>query len=155
MALPQMNGQLGLNLERVWYDGTVTLRRGFVMCFVHNATKNNADPKLRLGRQVTQPATANLSLFAGIVAEESDGVTGPCWVTLVRPGIGQACDALVVVNATVATTPLQPVNGAWSLGTATFGIATIAVAGETEDTSAQDITTPAGYAAALNTIILK
>ncbi len=106
MGLPQYNASQDLATRTLWYSGTDTLREGYVLAYKNDATLTDADPKLRLGSNVVKPATANLKLFAGIVAESSDGKTGPCFVDVIVPRKHDILVAYTKVNATaLSTTP--------------------------------------------------
>jgi len=89
---PQMTMQ-------VYYTGTSTLYEGYALCFDFNAAdvnqENAAQTSPDVGEEyfnasrrllVEKPTEKNKIHFAGVVAEQSDGVTGPGWVTIHRPG---------------------------------------------------------------------
>lgn len=87
--------------QRVYYIGTDTLHEGYALCYNFDAYDVSAEnlsahldtgdygaddpcPARRL--QVEKPSFYNSMHFAGVVAEESEGVTGPGWVVINRPG---------------------------------------------------------------------
>jgi hypothetical protein len=138
MSLTQRNAFTEYDVRSAYYSGTATLKSGEVLAFVNTATTTDADPRLRLGVQVTDPAAANLKLFAGIVAPDSDGVTGPCYVSLIVPKRNQIVPAFTKINATALTTALGLVAAQRQLGAfvdATTNEGLVAIAAETADTS--------------------
>lgn len=83
----------------VYYTGTSTLGEGYVLCYDFNAydvnQENTAQTSPNVGEEVWADARRvlvekcteqNKLHFAGVVARDSDGVTGPGWVTIHRPG---------------------------------------------------------------------
>jgi hypothetical protein len=140
MALPTYNANREGATIAVYYSGTDTLSAGYALCYDQAASATATDPKARLGAQVVKPATANLSFFAGVVAESSAGRVGPCFVDIVVPMSGQIVAAYCNSNSTIATTLLAVQNGQYSLAAqATLSAATlptlVGVAAETADTS--------------------
>lgn len=132
---PQYNGRPLNRRKHVYYAGTDLIEPGFALCYVHDATVDNADGKLAKGTQVAKPATANLMLFAGIAQNK---VQGPGWVEVATPQRGEAVKALVKANATAQTTALAPVNGEYGLGAfvdATLNLPLSALALETANTA--------------------
>ena len=132
---PQYNGAPILRSKHVYYAGTDKILPGYVLCYAHDATVDNADPKLRKGVQVTKPATANLMLFAGIANRE---VQGPGWLEVTPPAPGEACVALHKVNATTQVTGLAPANGEYGFGAhsdSELNLPLVGVALETSNTS--------------------
>lgn len=136
--LPQLNGSEHLEVRKVWYVGTDTLREGYVLCFDPDAPLAGADPKLRLGVAVEKPAAGNVNAFAGIVSPSSAGVTGPAFVDLIVPRKNGITRASVQANATAFATLLGPAADSYSLGEVVPGTGNLlveAVAAETADTS--------------------
>jgi hypothetical protein len=132
------NGSVDANLRTLWYIGTDTLQEGYALCYDQDATTDNADPKLRLGSAVEKPATANLNAFAGLVAPQSAGKTGPCWVDVIVPTRNQIVTAYTKANATAWSTALAPANASYALAAhadATLNLPLVAVACETHDSS--------------------
>ena len=93
--------------ESVYYTGTDTLLEGYALCYDFNAADVNQENATQeagtddgviipdVGEEyfnsarrllVEKPAEGNKIHFAGIVAKESDGVTGPGWVKIHKPG---------------------------------------------------------------------
>lgn len=83
--------------ERVYYIGTDTLYEGYALCYNFDALSVTAEnltlsvteslgptPARRL--QVEKPSYANSLHFAGVVSAKSNGVVGPCWVEINKPG---------------------------------------------------------------------
>lgn len=88
-----------VNLMRVFYRGTDTLKEGYALCFNFDAldvdAENNALTSIDVGEEfwndarrimVEKPAEGNKIHFAGVVSQKSNGVTGPGWVEIHRPG---------------------------------------------------------------------
>lgn len=99
-----------------YYSGTDALATGYALCY-DVAASGSALDKTALGNQVCKPATANLMAFAGVVAPESNGFTGPGWVTLIVPNGSRGCvyDAYCHSNATAFSTALGPTDGQYYL----------------------------------------
>lgn len=100
--------------RRVYYEGSDELGEGYALCYNFNygtAASYDADRAAR----VEQPATANLEFFAGVVHEDSAGVTGPAWVTIITDSecakvyTDQDCSGSWGIL-------LWPQNGAYGLG---------------------------------------
>jgi len=85
--------------ESVYYTGSDTLLEGYCLCYDFNAadvdSENNALTSINVGEEVwadarrvlvEKPTEGNKLHFAGVVAAQSDGVTGPGWVTIHKPG---------------------------------------------------------------------
>ncbi len=87
--------------QKVYYTGSDTLLEGYALCYNFDAYDVSAEnlsahldtgdmgaddecPARRL--QVEKPSFYNSMHFAGVVAKESNGVVGPGWVTINRPG---------------------------------------------------------------------
>jgi hypothetical protein len=94
-----------LETRTVWYSGTDKLASGYCVAFDPAASKTDADPKLRLGNVVQKPVTANLFYFAGVVAPQSDGLTGPCNIDILIPRKGAMLPVFTKLNQTAGTTP--------------------------------------------------
>lgn len=101
---------------KVYYDGTDTLARGYVMCFDQDATENGTDPADRLGFTVEKPATANLMFFAGIYTGEEGAITDPGYITIVVPQRGSMIEAWTDANMTLGSSGLAPQDGEWGFG---------------------------------------
>lgn len=70
--------------KRVYYTGSDTLGEGYCLCYDRDyGTASEAD--IDRAVRVEKPAAGNLRHFAGVVAAEDAGRTGPCWVTVVEP----------------------------------------------------------------------
>jgi len=135
IPLAQQNGMEKSPTKYVYYNGTDTLLPGYALCYDIAATVGATDPKLARGTLVTKPVTANLMLFAGIVAAK---VTGPAWVRVKTPKRGEFISVFCKANATVGVTALAPANDSYSLAAhsdATLNLPMVALAGETADTS--------------------
>lgn len=118
-----------------YYSGTDQLEVGYALCFKHDASLT-VTTEAAFGRNVTKPATANLNLFAGIVAVKPGNV-GPCFVECFVPTYGTRVTALTDANMTLHSTILGPQDGSYALAAksdSTFNTAAIAIALETVDT---------------------
>lgn len=135
--LPQYNGQIQPVTRTIWYSGSDVLRTGYALCFDAAASPTANDPKQRLGIAAVKPAAGNLGLFAGVVAEGSDGKQGPCFVDVIVPRSGDVVSALTQENMTAGTTVLGPVAASYALASkANFSVVdAVAVAAETVDTT--------------------
>jgi hypothetical protein len=137
--LVQSNACDHLEVRTVYYAGTDVLKTGYALAFDTAASLSATDPKTRLGNQVIKPATANLFAFAGLVAPQSDGLTGPCNVDIFIPRKGSFAVAWTHANATAYSTALGLANGSYGLvsfADATLNLGLVALAAETVDTSA-------------------
>jgi hypothetical protein len=146
--LPNLDGADHLEVRTVYYAGTDKLAEGYALCYDTAASKTATDPKTRLGVQVVKPATAHLAAFAGVVAPQSDGLTGPCYVDIFVPRIGALVKAFTKANMTKFSTYLIPVDAQYALGAQAQGAAyaqaeqdalersKVGLAAETVDTSA-------------------
>jgi hypothetical protein len=61
-----------------------------------------------VGLSSSNTATTPYGSFAGVVDDSSGGVTGPAFVTLVKPRKGDVVTLWCKVNTTAGTTVLQP-----------------------------------------------
>ena len=123
---------------KVYYDGTETLARGYVLCFDQDATENGTDPADRLGFTVEKPATANLMYFAGIYTGDEGAITDPGYITIEVPQRGSMAEAWCDATATsIGTNALAPQDGEWGFGLhsdATINLAMVALAAVSVDT---------------------
>jgi len=101
MGLGQYNGNTDIKTIRKYFVGTTALRAGQLLCLQHDATANNADPKLRLGNAVAAIDANNLNYVVGVVAPTEAGKVGPIWVELEQPQSGDTCFAEVEGTAAV------------------------------------------------------
>jgi hypothetical protein len=110
------NAVLPNRIRRVYYSGTDTLQEGYALCYKHDATDpNTTNPEQSMGFNVVKPATANLALFAGVVAPSSAGITGPAFIDIIEPSRGELVRASLKVNATALVTIVGPANNSYSL----------------------------------------
>ena len=115
------------------------LEKGYLVCYKHDATVRTSpgDPNDTFGVTVTQPATANLMLPAGIVAVRPD--KGEGWIEVFDVvESGKFVEAMLKVNATAFTTALGAVNGQYEIGSfadATLNLAFLGLACETHNSS--------------------
>jgi hypothetical protein len=136
--LVQSNACDHLEVRTVYYAGTDKLVAGNALAWDVAANIADTDPKKRLGNQVVKPATANLFAFAGIVAPQSDGITGPANVDIFIPRKGSFVTAWTHANMTAFTTALGLANNDYGLVTfadATLNLGLVAIAAQTVDTS--------------------
>lgn len=120
----QYNSNQDIKTTRKYFSGTTTLRNGQILHYKQDATKTDADPKLRLGNQVVAVAAANVKFFAGIVPDTEAGKVGPCFVELLQPQAGDVVDVEVDGTADIAAGDfLEPDGtlGALIKGTAAAG----------------------------------
>lgn len=138
-ALVQLGATEQLNVKTVYYAGTDKLPNGAALCYDVAASASAADVKTRLGNQVVKPATANLMFFAGVLAPQSWGLTGPCYVDIIpHQKNGFVANAYTNLNQTGFSTTMGPVNASYALGAAadaTFNVNFVGIAGSTVDTS--------------------
>jgi hypothetical protein len=87
-----------LDIVRVYFVGTTTLRQGQALCWQELAA--NADKGL--GVDVEVPNSDNLAYGAGFVAQSSHGVTGPQWIDMIRPRQGDVISVEVDGTTDVA-----------------------------------------------------
>lgn len=86
-------------LMRVFYRGTDTMREGYHLCWNFDAldvdAENQAFTAVDVGEEnwndarrlmVEKSQEGNKIHFAGVVSAKSDGVTGPGWIEIHRPG---------------------------------------------------------------------
>lgn len=138
-ALAQFDGTEQLDVKTVYYSGTDLLGDGYIFCYDVAATVANVDVKSRLFNAVVKPATANLMAFAGVIAPQSIGLTGPCFIDIIphqkNKGVVRA---LTNVNATAFSSALGPINNSYAFGTfadSTLNVGFAALAAETFDSS--------------------
>lgn len=91
----QYNANQDVKVVRRYFVGTTTLAKGQILHYQEDASKTNADPKLRLGSAVEVVDTDNVKYFAGVIGEADAGQTGPCFVTLQVPQSTDVIDAQV------------------------------------------------------------
>lgn len=145
MGLPQNNASSNNQvIEQVYYGGTATLKAGEAMSYDSDDTNapvsstTAARHDLR-GRRVVDPATANLGGFAGLVDESSAGVTGPAYISIIKPRRGDVVVGFTKINATKNSSTVGITNAGGrnlvSVGDATINVDLVAIALETKDTS--------------------
>lgn len=138
-ALGQFDATEQLDVKTVYYSGTDKLGEGYNFCYDVAATVANADVKSRLFNAVIKPATANLMAYAGVIAPQSVGLTGPCFIDIIPHQKNKGVvKCLTNVNATAFSSALGPTNGSYALGTfadATLNVGFVALAAETFDSS--------------------
>lgn len=143
----QRDGQQPVETIEVYYDGTEELLPGYNVCYDVAAPLVRAagdwSEKVR-GRVVAKPATANLKYYAGVVVKPPQKRLDPAgtfkgWCTIAKLRQGTWLNARCNVNMTLGTTYLRVANNNWGLvaeATAgTWAVDTIAIAGETHDSS--------------------
>ena len=88
------------------FTGTDTLKEGYPLCYNRDSntgvtvTSQETD-KIYRDTQVEKPASGNLDNFAGVVAPEFDGRTGPCEVELIEAGVCRVwTGAATTINST-------------------------------------------------------
>jgi len=104
--MPVTYDSIDLDKRGVYYTGTVTLVSGQPLCFV---AYDNASLK-GYGNEVEIPTSANQGNFAGIVHDESVGLTGPCYISMIVPRPGDVVEVLVSNGAAVTVGELLKLN---------------------------------------------
>jgi len=102
--------QVEFNVRRVFYNGTATLAEGQILCFQDNPATTATDRSKGFPFDVQTPDSGNAKVFAGIVAEESIGKTGPCFIDIVVPRAGDILKVKVGRQADVAVDSLLRLN---------------------------------------------
>lgn len=120
-----------LSTKRVYYTGGDALQEGALLCYNRDSTSTGgttaaADPARAY--EVEKPAADNLKYFAGVVALEDAGKTGPCWISIVepQPNPGRLVMLLTDRNCTLGSTRLAVQADSYAAGAA--GPSTVAVA---------------------------
>ena len=106
------------NRAAYWYEGSDTLEAGHVLCF-NSDSGTAATATVGRGALVEKPASTNINHVAGLVAPESDGVTGPCAVIVIEPGC--VCDGFTSLNCAIGTTVLAVNPGSYILSNPIYG----------------------------------
>ncbi len=129
----QYEGEL-VDRKRVFYTGTDQLTMGYLLCF--DADLGTAgDFERTRAMHVEKPSATNLKNFAGVVAPESSGKTGPAYIDLFVPlRRGQKINIFTDQSVTVDTTVLTVQAGSYAAGGVGEGI-TIGKAMQTVDRS--------------------
>jgi len=144
-----------VNTKRVYYTGADQLFVGYVLCYDRDnitATARGAGfhqglATLAQGAALTagyesyaralyveKPTAANADEFAGVVAPESDGVTGPGWITITEPS-GRVSNVHTEESTTIDVTLLAVKPASYALGSSTEGANVVAKAMQTIDRS--------------------
>lgn len=158
MSLVQYNALQDNTIQTLWYGGTNVLAEGQALAYDTDDTNapiaDSWDPSVDPGPNSLSP-TANRNLrgsrvvdvstaltggFAGLVAQQSSGLTGPCFVDVIVPVKGKVARALTKANQTKNSTVLRmdaatPTNNLIAASDATFNIDVVAVSLQTVDTS--------------------
>lgn len=71
--------------RRVFYNGTATLAEGQILCFQDNPATTATDRSKGFPFDVQTPDSGNAKVFAGILAENSIGKVGPCFINIIAP----------------------------------------------------------------------
>ncbi|NLW87295.1 MAG: hypothetical protein GXY38_10525 [Planctomycetes bacterium] len=125
-----------LTHRKVYYAGEDTLKAGYCLCYDRSFGQANEAAPARAYR-VVKPAEGNIRYFAGVVADDQDGRTGPCWVTVVEPALpGRLVKVFTNQNCTLGVTRLGLVAGSYAAGAAGASSPAIALAMQTLDCSA-------------------
>lgn len=125
-----------LTHRKVYYAGEDTLKAGYCLCYDRSFGQAAEATPARAYR-VVKPAEDNIRYFAGVVADDQDGRTGPCWVTVVEPAMpGRLARVFTNQNCTLGVTRLGLVAGSYAAGAAGASSPAIALAMQTLDCSA-------------------
>lgn len=149
MSLVQNNASSDLQIKKVYYAGTTTLKEGQALAYDNDDTNAPVSPTAPLtatslrsarGRRVVDVASAVAGGFAGAVSPSSAGVVGPAFIEIIVPRKGDFVFLWSKVNATKNSTIVgidtaTPTNNFISKSDATFNVDAIAIAYETKDTS--------------------
>ena len=128
----QFEGASAPKKKRVYYSGTDALLVGYNLCYDHLAPVTG-DKKLQMGAECVKPATANLSMYAGVVL---NAITGPGFVEIATADAGEFVTALTkAAAATQGTQALGPVNGEYWLAVTASATVAQFTNGENVDTS--------------------
>lgn len=87
------NANQDIKTVRRYFSDATVIRKGQILHYKQDATKTDADPKLRLGSNVQAVTASNIKYLAGIVPDSEAGKLGPCFVELLVP---QSADVLDV-----------------------------------------------------------
>ena len=135
-----VNQQRDYQIARVFFTGTTTLGRGQSLSFMEVATTSSAPLISNVGSfanavksfpfDVKIPDANNNAVtgtkpavFAGIVAEQSVGKTGPCYIDIVVPKAGDILQVAVSQSASIAVGDLLKLNNTVGTQTTLAGIA--------------------------------
>lgn len=102
--------QQDFNILRVFYNGTATLAEGQILCFQDNPSTTATDRSKGFPFDVQTPDSGNALVFAGILAEESIGKTGPCFIDIVKPRPGDILKVKAGRQADVAVGDVLRLN---------------------------------------------
>lgn len=129
MGLVQYNGQQDLQIVSVWYGGSTQLQTGMILCWDCSSTNaplnsgysassppnlansQNTERNLRGSRVIDVSSTVVGSAgpannpFAGLVAPESGGITGPAFIDIVVPVSGQVANVYMSSTTACSTLP--------------------------------------------------
>lgn len=98
----QYHASQDIKVTRKYFVGTTVLRKGQIIFYQENASATDADPNLRLGNAVEAVNTDNVGGFAGVVPDGEAGKTGPCFVELLQPQVGDVLQAEIDGTTNVA-----------------------------------------------------
>ena len=103
MGLAQFEGRPEIRTRTVWLESANTVETGAVVYYV-----SNADPDATVfdGKEVgavveSSPSTHIPPKFAGVVLAGSSGVTGPAFIDIQVPAVGDICTVQVAVGTDV------------------------------------------------------
>lgn len=91
-----------LKVRRMFYNGTATLAEGQILCFQDNPATTATDRAKGFPFDVQTPDSSNALVFAGILAENSIGKVGPCYIDVVVPNAGDILKVKVGRNISIA-----------------------------------------------------
>jgi len=133
----QYNASQDVKVVRRYFIGLTVLRKGQILCYQEDASKTDADPKLRLGHACEVINADNLKFLAGVVSDSDSGKTGPCFVELLQPQSVDVVDAETDGTTNIAVGDLLELDdtlGALVNGAPAFGqVAFIALEANTAD----------------------
>jgi hypothetical protein len=111
-------------IKKVYYTGSDTLKEGYCLCYdLDNVTVDAATVASDTrGFYVEKPASGNVGAFAGVVAAQSDGVTGPAFIDIVDISDRQmVANVWTEENCTIGTTYLSVKAASYAAGSSIEG----------------------------------
>ena len=113
------------SIKKVYYTGTDVLYGGYALCYDADTLERQGDDDTtaalvneQRATRVEKPAAANINYFAGVVAEKSSGLTGPCFITILLPTAhGTSVNVWTNASTTAVSTKLYLTIGSYALTT--------------------------------------
>ena len=121
----------------MYYTGSDTLKEGYCLCYDIDTTTVDAATLTSDARgfYVEKPSATNVRFFAGVVAAQSDGVTGPACIDIIDiSDRNMSANVWTEENCTIGTTVLSVKPASYAAGSSLEGPA-IGIATQTIDRS--------------------